>query len=495
MDEDQARGRRFQAVDRSQGQLRAVVIEQLIADDHPARAIWEFVGRLDLSHYVERVLSVEGAAGRPALDPQLLISLWIYSYSRGVSSAREIERLCEYDPAYQWLTGMESISAHTLSDFRVDHGEELRDLFVQVLGLLSAEGLVTLERVMQDGTRVRASASSARFHRKERIEGSLEEARRAVEALEAMAEEDTTLRLRRAQERAVREKQERLESALKQFEKLKAAQSRVERASETDPDARIMKQPDGGSAPSYNVQISTDAAHGLIVGIEATQAGSDYRQLQPALDRLEQTMQRLPNQVVVDGGYISNHNVVATAERGVDLIGPDPTGQSAEANRRKSFRYRGVTADYEPAKFRYDAAGDCYWCPEGKKLKYEAKYSADGTMRFRYLATAEDCCECPAKRFCCPRSRNGRSIERVEPPAALAQYRERMRTAHARTIYRTRSQVAEFPNLWIKAKLGLRQFRVRGLTKVGLECLWVALTYDIQQWIRLCRRPAACVPA
>ena len=108
-----------------------------------------------MTRYAEQVRAVEGSAGRPALDPRLLVSLWIYSYSRGVSSARAIERLCEHDPAYQWLTGMERVSAHTLSDFRVDHADALRDLSVQVLGLLSAEGLITLERVMQDGTRIR----------------------------------------------------------------------------------------------------------------------------------------------------------------------------------------------------------------------------------------------------------------------------------------------------------------------------------------------------
>jgi transposase len=52
-------------------------------------------------------------------DPQLLISLWIYAYKDGVSSAREIARWCEYQPAYQWLSGLEVVNYHTLADFRV----------------------------------------------------------------------------------------------------------------------------------------------------------------------------------------------------------------------------------------------------------------------------------------------------------------------------------------------------------------------------------------
>jgi transposase len=480
---------RLKGVDRKQLLLRAIDVERLIEEEHPARAIWEFVGRLDLTRYQEQIRSVAGWAGRPAWDPQLLVSLWIYSYSRGVSSARAIERLCEYEPAYQWLTGMESISAHTLSDFRVDHAEALKELFVQALGLLSAEGLITLERVMQDGTRIRACAASSGFRSKPRIEAYLEQARETVETLDAQSEEQSSRQARAARERGKRERLERLESALKEFDKLKASKSRVERVSTSDADARVMKQAEGGSAPSYNVQISTDAANSLIVDIEVTQAGSDYQQLKPAMQRLEQSLHRAPHQVVVDGGYVSTHNIVEMSSRGIDFIGPQPRGASAENNRRKSYHYRGVSADFEQSKFIYDAASETYVCPQGKRLHYDAKYPSKGSMHYRYKASKQDCQTCPTKAMCCPRSRHGRSIERVEPLAQVVAFRQKMQTEEAIAIYRTRSQVAEFPNLWIKAKLGVRQFRVRGVGKVRTESLWTALTYDIQQWIRLRWRP------
>jgi len=480
---------RLKVVDRNQLLMRTVDVERLIEEDHPARAIWEFVGQLDLSRYTEQVRSVAGAAGRPAFDPQLLVSLWVYSYSRGVSSARAIERLCEHDPAYQWLTGMEGISAHTLSDFRVAHAEELDELFVQTLGLLSAEGLITLERVMQDGTRVRACASSSGFRRKARIEAYLKQAREAVEELNAQPEEESSRQMQGARERARCERRERLESALKEFDKLKASKSRVDRVSTSDPEARVMKQAEGGSAPSYNVQISTDASHSLIVGIDVTQAGADYQQLTPAMERLGQTLERSPEQVVVDGGYISSDNIVGMANRGIDLVGPQPRGKAAETNRRKSYQHRGVSPEYEASKFAYDAATKTYVCPQGKRLRYDAKYECHGTMRYRYKASEQDCQTCPVKALCCPRTRRGRSIERLEPLPEIAAFRQKMQTDEAKAIYRTRSQVAEFPNLWIKAKLGLRQFCVRGVAKVRTESLWAALTYNIQQWIRLRWRP------
>ena len=160
---------RLKCVNRQQMILRAVDGEKLIEPDHPARAIWELVGRLDLSGFTAAIESVEGEAGRPAYDPRLLISLWIYAYSEGVSSAREVARRCEYHPAYQWLTGCEGVNHHSLSDFRVGHQAELDQLFAQVLGVLSAEGLIRLERVMHDGTKVKALASGKSFRREKTL--------------------------------------------------------------------------------------------------------------------------------------------------------------------------------------------------------------------------------------------------------------------------------------------------------------------------------------
>jgi transposase len=146
---------RLRSVDRDQFVLRAMDIEQFIPDDHAARALWEFTGRLDLAKFYEPMKAVEGHAGQPGNDPRLLIALWLYAYSRGIGSAREIERQCEYEPGFQWLCALKPINHHSLSDFRVEYQEALTQLFTQVLGVLSAEGLITLERVMQDGTRVR----------------------------------------------------------------------------------------------------------------------------------------------------------------------------------------------------------------------------------------------------------------------------------------------------------------------------------------------------
>ena len=295
-------------VNRQQMSWRAVDVEHLISEDHPARAIWTLVGRLNLSAFYQAIESSTEEGGRPAIDPQLLISMWVYAYSQGIGSAREVARRCEYDPAFQWLTGLQEVNYHTLADFRVEKQQELDELFTQVLGALSKEGLITLEQVMQDGTKIKALASSRSYLQEETIREHLEKARRRVTEMGDPRNEESSSKVKQARVRARREQQERLEGALEELKKWQARKSgekakRETRVSTSDPQARVMKHPDKGFALSYNAQISTDAAHGLIVGVAVTQEANDMAQLLPAVDRVEQRLEKRPQQMVADSGY------------------------------------------------------------------------------------------------------------------------------------------------------------------------------------------------
>jgi transposase len=484
---------RYEVIDREQLCWRRVDVERLIGEEHPARAVWEFVGQLDMSGYREEVRAVEGKAGRPGWDPRLLISLWVYAYSEGVGSGRAIEELCEWEPAYQWLTGARVVNCHTLSDFRVKHEAALHGLFVQVLGLLSADGLITLERVMQDGTKIRANAAADSFRRKDRVQQALEQAREQVAAVGALSEEETSRRMAKARQRAARERQERLEQALEEFNKLaeEGKDKEKRRVSTSDPEARVMKQPDGGFAPSYNVEIDTDAKEGVVVAVGVVQAGNDFEQLEPGIERVEQNLGKTPQEVVTDGGFVSRDNIVALKGREIEFIGPcvDEAGKG-----ESSYEGRGVSPEYRSSAFVYDAPSDSYRCPQGKILKYEGKEERHMQVSYRYRAQRSDCQGCAVKSQCCPGNRaTGRSVHRGEELAEVMEFRQKMATEQAREIYRQRAQVAETPNLWIKAKFGLRQFSVRGLRKVGMEALWACLTYNICVWTRLRWRQAAAV--
>jgi copper chaperone CopZ len=385
------------------------------------------------------------------------------------------------------------INAHTLSDFRVKHDTALNGLFVQTLGLLSVDGLITLERVMQDGTKIRAKAAADSFRRQQRVEQALKEAKAQVAAVEAMSEEEGSRRMAKARQRAARERQERLEQALKEFDQLEKEDKDKEqrRVSTSDPEARVMKQPGGGYAPSYNVQIDTDANNGVVVAVGVVQAGNDFEQLEPGVDRVEHNLKETPKEVVTDGGYVSKDTIVAMKERAIEYIAPcvDEAGKG-----QSSYDNRGVSAEYHSSRFIYDAQTNSYLCPQGKILSYEGKEQRHLQVSYRYRAKRLDCEGCPMKSQCCPGNRVvGRSVHRSEELAQVAEFRHKMQSEEARAIYKTRAQVAETPNLWIKEKFKLRQFSVRGLAKVGMEALWACLTYNIRVWMRLCWRKAMVV--
>ena len=475
---------RLKRINRQQMILRAVDVEKLIEPDHTARAIWELVGRLELSGFRAEIDSVEGEAGRPAYDPQLLISLWIYAYSEGVSSAREVARRCEYHPAYQWLTGCEVVNYHSLSGFRVEHQGALDELFAQVLGVLSADGLITLERVMHDGTKVRAQASGRSFRREGTLREHLERARQQVRSMGDAREEEPDRRRAKAQARAARERVERLEQALAEVQKIEGTRSAKQRrkegrVSETDPEARFMKQGAGGLAPSHNLQISTDATHSLIVGVSVTQAASDEGLLPGALEEVKRNLGRLPRQVVTDAGFTTRATILEMAERGVDLIG------GTVEREKRSRPGHGVDPAFGATAFTYVPEGDVYRCPNGQELRRRGtEHPRVGVLHHVYSAQTADCRGCAFRPKCCAGA-SPRRLYRLENAPAVAAFAEKMKTEAARAIYRLRAMVAEFPNAWLKAKIGLRQFRVRGLRKARCEALWACLAYNLAQWVRL----------
>lgn len=155
--------------DRRQGVIRFEMPEDTLADDHPARVLWEVVGKLDLSALLAGNKAVEGKVGRSRLSPWMLLTLWLYAISRGIGSAREIARLVDTDEAFRWIVGGVSVGHHELSEFRRGHGEAFDALMTDVLASLTHKGVLSLQLVAQDGMRVRASASAPSFRRLESL--------------------------------------------------------------------------------------------------------------------------------------------------------------------------------------------------------------------------------------------------------------------------------------------------------------------------------------
>src|SRR3712207_2246608 len=188
---------RLRLAERRQVELRPVALDDLVAENHRVRMVWRFTEGLDLSALSADIKAVEGRPGHPPADPRILVALWLYATANGVGSARELGKLCEEHIAYQWLCGGVSVNACTLADFRVGHGEILERLLIDSFTALVRAGVASLERIAQDGMRVRALAGAASFRRRSTLQDCRHRAEAAVRADREELEKDPGAHTRR----------------------------------------------------------------------------------------------------------------------------------------------------------------------------------------------------------------------------------------------------------------------------------------------------------
>lgn len=356
-------------------------LDHCLADEHVARLLWRYVAGLDLRPLLARIQAVEGGRGRNATDPRILITLWLYATVEGISSARELARRCESDDAFRWIAGGVSLNHHTLSDFRVREEAFLDDLLTRSVAALMHQGLVDLNRVTQDGVRVRASAGSKTFRRHPALSNCLAEARQQVQKLKQEAQDrtgDPAQHQPSRAERSLEERERRLATALAELERMETNRRKGQkpaRCSPTDPEARIMKMACGGFRPAYNVQFATDQGSGVVVGVDVVNVGSDKGQLGPMSDQLERRYGRVPREYLADGDFQSAADIDRMSARGTAVFvpllawkkwnlapgapGPNDTPAMAEVRRRMAsesgkaiYRTRASTSEWVNAQCR-----------------------------------------------------------------------------------------------------------------------------------------------
>jgi transposase len=336
---------RLREPQRDQVELRIVDLDSLLPLDHPARAVWAYVEQLDLSPLLDAIKAREGAPGHPPAHPQVPMALWLYATIDAVGSARALARLCETHVAYQWICGGVSMNYHTLSDFRTAQVTLLDRVLAQGVTGLVSEGLVGLERLAQDGVRVRAAAGAGSYRRRPRLEKLLQDAKARVARLRAEVESDpaaSTARQRAARERAARERAERARAALERMNELEAerarrgkthkqdtAKQKEPRASTTDAQARVMKMADGGYRPAYNGQFASDPQTQVIVAVDLDTTGSDHGLIGPMQEQIGQTYGQTPKQYLVDGGFTKLADIETAHQKDIEVFAPPPTNKHA----------------------------------------------------------------------------------------------------------------------------------------------------------------------
>ena len=320
----------------------AMPLEDLLTPEHHARAIWQFVQGLDLTLLYDTIRAIEGKPGRPATDPQILVTLWVYATVEGIGSARALDYLCTHHHGFRWICGGVAVNYHTLADFRVGHLEFLNDLLTHSVAILMEQDLVDLNRVAQDGMRVRASAGAASFRRRPTLDECLQDAQNQVQRLRAELETDpgeASRQQQKAAERAAREREERIGQALQRMPEMEAKKKGDEKAkarvSTTDAEATVMKMPDGGYRPAYNIQFSTATSGQVIVGVDVTTSGSDMGQLAPMVEQIHERFEVYPKEVLIDGGFVKHEDIeaVSVPEKGCVVYAPVPAPKDSKQDR------------------------------------------------------------------------------------------------------------------------------------------------------------------
>lgn len=400
---------RLERAERGQVRLELLDLEGLVPGTHRVRAVWRFVSGLDLSRLHEAIRAREGHAGRPAIDPAILLCLWLYATLENVGSARELERLTRLHNVYRWICGGVSVNHHTLSDFRVQQAAFLDDLLTRSVVALMDAGVTELEEVAQDGLRTRAAAGGGSFRRRPTLEAKLAQARDRIERLKAEVATDPAAASKRraaAEARSAREAESRAKAALEAMDEIekrrerarkkhgkRVADQKAPRASLTDPEVRVIKMPDGGFRPAYNLQLATDTKSDAVVGVLVSNDSSDKGLVPPMVEDLGRRFANPPKRWLVDTGYASNEtaeHLAGASPDGVEAYMPIPTGFGGAPAAMPPPTMAAARAwrermDTDDGKAVYKRRGKAEWVNAGMRNRGLISLTVRGTAKVKAI--------------------------------------------------------------------------------------------------------------
>lgn len=463
----------IEGVNRTQGIMFPESLDEYIGDGNPVRFIDAFVDSLDLQALgFER--AVPNETGRPPYYPGDLLKLYIYGYLNHVRSSRRLEKEANRNVELMWLLGKLAPDFKTIADFRRDNRQAIRAVCREFTLYCRELGMFGGELVAIDGSKFKAVNSRHRNFTERRLKGTIqrldEKIERYLGELDTNDEQESESYKPTAEE--LREKIEALKKRKREYEALQGQleESGEKQISLTDPDARSM--PRGGkrgTEVAYNVQMSVDAKHHLIVDHEVTNKVTDQGQLSTMAIRAKEVLQVEELEALADMGYYDGKQVKTCLQEGITPYIPKP---NTSANTRLGL--------YGKQDFRYDPQNDCYWCPPGKELTYRFQTTEHG-REIRYYATSA-CKHCDLKPKC-TRSKQGRRITRWVDEALLEEMERRVQAEPEKV--KRRKCIVEHPFATIKHTMNQGYFLMRGLPKVRSEMSLTVLAYNIKRVVRI----------
>jgi transposase len=430
--------------DRSQSALLPPSLDDYVAEDNPVRVVEAFVEQLDL-----RQLGFEGAApaatGRPGYHPAVLLKLYVYGYLNRIQSSRRLEREAQRNVELMWLTGRLAPDFKTIANFRRDNGRAIRAVCRQFIVLCRRLDLFTQALVAIDGSKFKAvnnrdkNFTAAKLKRRlAEIDASIAGYLAALDSADRAEPEVAPLKKGHLQGKiaALKEQMRALQAVETQMHTDGQAQ-----VSLTDPDARSMKNRDGGI---------------------------DRDQLAPMAEQARQATGKDELTVVADRGYFKSEPIRQCAEVGITPIVPKPLTSNAGAEGR-----------FDKRDFIYIARDDEYRCPAGERAIFRFATIENGLTLRKYWSSA--CPRCPLKAQCT--TSNYRRIARWEHEAVLEAMQVRL--DRQPELMRLRRCTVEHPFGTIKHWMGWTHFLMRTLAHVRTEMSLHVLAYNLKRVMRI----------
>lgn len=470
----------FIPYNRSQMNLLGYSVEDFARNDPKSRFVVDLVSKLDLSALYSRYSS----QGGDSYAPDMMLSLWFYAYSNGITSTRKLEELCKFDTRYMYITGNQQPDHSTLSRFRKAHLDLLSQYFVEIILIAQAEGISDFNEIAIDGTKIQSKSSTRHNYNEDRLNKMIEAIRADIrqymqrcDFVEQGATDELdlgTLRAEKARlERLERELLERKSQLQTRKKQLKPEYRSKHQINVKEPDARLMPTLD---ASGYNAQLAVDMSSHLIVAHDVVSEPNDQGQFLPVHQKVESTLGPDANRsYTADSGYHNSADLEVLEEKQVDAVIADPKLSN------RSIREEPVSMEVllkekrklQRSDFVYHAQENYYECPSNKKLfPIENKGN-------KIVYRSEGCEGCPLFEFCVPSKKKVKQIHRSVKESYAERMAKKLQTSSAREKLRKRWHTIEsvFGNL--KHNLGYSRFSLSGLNNVRGEFTLMCIGHNI----------------
>jgi len=486
-----------------------------IPENHSVRLFAEILDGLNWSSWEQHYVLV---AGQPPIHPKIMAGAILYGLTHGLRSSRRLEWACGNAIDFMWLVEGRTIDHSTFCDFRTKFKRELKDLFRQIGRVAMHLGLISLNQVALDGTRVKANSSphataSAKTLEErlkvldEQIEKMLAEADQVDQQDKDLFGDNISTNTLPAELADLKKRQTQLGKALGAANKAdarrakrKSTSKRAAKVPVADADSGIMPNKEGGYAPNFNPVAAVDGECGMIVDADVLNEMNEAETVIPTVERIESTFGDQPEQFLADSTFATGGNLSDLADRGIEAVMPveqtklpdenpaervDPTEPVAKSDWPKLPR-RAQTGKLDRSAFIYDAAKDCYYCPLGRELEFDSVKTQGrdtcGDSEYR-VYRCRSCEGCGLAGDCLVGKSKVRTVSHDQHETARQKVAARMKTERGKKAYAKRAHLAETPNGFIKQVIGLRQFLLRGLDKVRMEWLWACTAFNIRKLI------------